>query len=249
MSLFFDTVNHGEMSDEELGEFERQAGIRLLEYMRGIAKKADSILSPEAKSWFKVDLSPPADWFDPEYPHLVLGEIHRMFCKLPEYYPAWMSFTDEEMEAVAVLLALRKAVRATRGIDPQKALQLLNSGVVLGHTVTKAHVMPREESARKYSGTQSEKGKKGAAARWESNGAQVKVKQIIESLAPRRDWLGDFEPPNELWPVLFSEMDAASLNPVEAEAEAEDPTYEYAANQKIKYSAFRRRLQRLRKEI
>lgn len=148
MSLFFEKKTQ-KLTAEEHADYEREAGLRVLNYLNGISKKAVSILPPKGRDWFKVDLSESPAWFDPEYPHLIVDELHRRFGRMPDASPEWIDFNEEQTEAVAVLLAIQRAVQSLRGVDQQHALRILGAGISLGYNVTKAHVMPWESSARR----------------------------------------------------------------------------------------------------
>lgn len=88
-------------------------------------------------------------------------------------------------------------------------------------------------------------GRKGAKVRWED---REPVAELIESLAPRTDELGDPLPPSELWPKLFPMMEDHCLNPDEPEPglPLDRSYYVYANGQRLTYEAFARRIQRAR---
>ena len=91
-----------------------------------------------------------------------------------------------------------------------------------------------------FSLSQGRKGTAGAEARWRYQGG---IKQIIERLAVKRDALGDFLDPSELWTDFYSALEESHLNPVE---KANPRCYVWDDTNNIKYSAFRRRIQRIR---
>lgn len=146
MSLFFDEI-HNAATAEEAVEFEQQALIRLIDVLKGWATHALNTVPPEARDWFEVPDMQPSEWYDTEHPHLILGEIHRLFFRIPTAWPARITFTEEQAHAREVLLSIGRAVRATQGLDPEKALRLLAAGVNVGHRVTYAHVKPFEPVA------------------------------------------------------------------------------------------------------
>ncbi|MCB1719666.1 MAG: hypothetical protein KDK05_31405, partial [Candidatus Competibacteraceae bacterium] len=86
MSLFFDSTTL-DLSDEEAEEFERQAGIRLLEFLKGVANKAINTLPSEWRDWANFPELAAPDWCDPTYPHLAQNEILRVFGNAPKAIP------------------------------------------------------------------------------------------------------------------------------------------------------------------
>lgn len=95
-----------------------------------------------------------------------------------------------------------------------------------------------------YSRAQAQKGRRGAEARWRGNEAREAVERMVETLAARRDGLGDPEWPSELWPHLLSMMDDAGMSP----REMRDPArYECdGLEQPYTYEAFRKQIRRIR---
>lgn len=155
MSLFFETSPPRTIPAEDLAEWEaaweREAGLRLLDYLSGITKKALSLLSKEARDWFRVDLSDPPNWFDSTQPHLVAHELHRRFGNMPTARAEWIDYGEDTSEALEVLFTVGSAVRSIRGVKQEQAahfLRVLDAGIRLGHTTTKAHVLPWEPLAK-----------------------------------------------------------------------------------------------------
>lgn len=91
---------------------------------------------------------------------------------------------------------------------------------------------------------QSQRGQRGATQRWGGDGRDA-LAGIIERLASRKDAMGDYEPPADLWDALHGEMDDAGLSP----RETADGAYRYAGDEQtpLTYDAFRKRINRHRK--
>lgn len=94
---------------------------------------------------------------------------------------------------------------------------------------------------QEFCAAQANRGKSGATKRWSSTEIQNEVAGIIRGLSKMRDSLGDFMPPADLWPHLWSRLDEAGLKP-----DDQGDHYAYAGNQKIAKDAFRKQVQRLR---
>lgn len=147
MGYFFSETHSKNLTKEEFAEYERQAIAGLIDALKGWAARALDSVPTEAREWFKVPDMKPPDWYDTAHSHLLLGELHRVFCTIPTSFPAWIPFTEEQEQAREVLMSIGRAVRATRGLDPEKALKLLGAGIGVGHCVTRAHVKPFEPLA------------------------------------------------------------------------------------------------------
>jgi len=102
-------------------------------------------------------------------------------------------------------------------------------------------------SGERLSKTNSIKGKKGRES--QQGGAEFgKALNVIYSrLAERKDALGDYELPGELWGRFYAELDEAHMNPNEYE-KAGEKLYSLTGGKKITFEAFRKKLQRLRKQ-
>lgn len=136
-----------DLSEEDAKEYERQAGIRLLSFLKGVTNRAIHILPSEWRAWANFpDLTAP-DWYDPTFPHLVLNEVLRIFGDAPKSIPNWIEMNAEQKEAAEILLQISKAAQLLRGIEPEKALRLLDAGIAVGHEITKAHIAPWEPIA------------------------------------------------------------------------------------------------------
>jgi hypothetical protein len=106
---------------------------------------------------------------------------------------------------------------------------------------------PHAERGKKYSADQSVKGQIGAEVRW-SGEDREDLEKVLQRLARRRDALGDWEEPSELWPELVGKLPAASerngSNLINASVIFGNDRAEFT------YSAFRKRIARIRnKEI
>lgn len=84
---------------------------------------------------------------------------------------------------------------------------------------------------------QSERGREGAAVRWEAN---ANIGQIVANLAQEKDELGDPLPPSDVWPLLYSALDLQGKHP-----EQTDEVCVYDGGQ-ITYDTFARQLRRKR---
>lgn len=100
-------------------------------------------------------------------------------------------------------------------------------------------IVARKARSLAYSNSQADKGRAGAAARWQDPTRDV-VAGIIKRLAAGKDELGDYLPPRELWGALYSGLDASGLEP-----EEDGDTYQYAGGS-INYQAFRVQVNRIR---
>ncbi|MGM0984863.1 MAG: hypothetical protein ACQEXG_15810 [Pseudomonadota bacterium] len=150
MSLFFDDRRQG---CDEAASYEADAGRRLLDYLKAVASHALAHLPPDARDWLKVPSMEPPAWHDPDEPAHLLNEAHRLFMALPAALPRRWNLDEEQARAAAVLVAIGAAVRATRGLAPAPALRLLDASLLLGVTVTRAHVEPWEPDAMRGVGT------------------------------------------------------------------------------------------------
>lgn len=80
----------------------------------------------------------------------------------------------------------------------------------------------RQRFAGKGRGRQQrrDREKRRAAAGIDQRGT---VAKLIQALAPLRDEMGDYLPPRDLWPLLYSEMDRRQLRPNEITDAADNP--------------------------
>lgn len=143
MSLFFNDQRQA-VTPDEAARYEADAGRRLLDYLKAVATHALAHLPPDACDWLKLPSMEAPAWHDPAEPAHLLNEAHRLFMALPAALPAWWNLDDEQARAAAVLVAIGAAVRASRGLPPAPALRLLDASLLLGVTVTRAHVEPWE---------------------------------------------------------------------------------------------------------
>ena len=145
---------------------------------------------------------------------------------------------DRERAAFDVLTLCRQMHAHTDQFaeNPERAAAALAALSWRLHMVASA-LYGDEVRAAFLSVAQSGRGKRGADARWKGGES---VDDIIRSLASEKDELGDYLQPSELWPELYSAMEQAGLDPVEA-----DNKYIYG-NRDLTYGAFRKRIQRLR---
>lgn len=77
-------------------------------------------------------------------------------------------------------------------------------------------ILPKAKIGQAFSSSQSEKGRKGLETRWASD-ERRNVDQVIETLALKRDALGDPLKPSELWEEFYSSLDDERLGPEEIE--------------------------------
>jgi hypothetical protein len=104
---------------------------------------------------------------------------------------------------------------------------------------------PHVERGKKHSADQSVKGRKGAEARW-SGEDQEDLDSALHRLARRRDALGDWEEPSELWPDLVGTLPAASER---NGSNLKNASVIYGNDRnEFTYSAFRKRIARIRKQ-
>lgn len=126
-----------------------------------------------------------------------------------------------------------------------KALHLLKD---LDHRQT-VHMWDRDPDTvegEKYRNAQSERGKRSAEKRKNSVPVEREMlNSLVEKLAKRRDALGDYIPPSELWEPLFGEMDAEGLSPC---LSINKGAYTYSAGAEYTFDAFKSQVQRIRKK-
>lgn len=134
-------------------------------------------------------------------------------------------------------LALRTRNNVARGT------KLINYMLVILETARSIENVQTAETGRAYLARQADKSEKGWRSRWKGEERDA-LGDIISALARRRDELGDYMEPHELWTELYGELDDAGLAPKE---HAAPDRYTYAdGREKITYEAFRKRIQRLR---
>lgn len=100
-----------------------------------------------------------------------------------------------------------------------------------------------------HSESQSEKGIKGADVRWSGDDRKA-LADIVNKLAKRKDAIGDYEPPNELWTLLYSQLEDKGLCPIEHPSDRKtDASYNYGADKElIIYKTFCKQIERARKK-
>ncbi|MFA7486747.1 MAG: hypothetical protein WCY72_01515 [Lysobacteraceae bacterium] len=114
-------------------------------------------------------------------------------------------------------------------------------------TIVEWNTDPDTILGEKERGRQSARGKLSAEVRAKNAPrGRAELNSIVEKLAKRRDALGDYIPPSELWEPLYSEMDAEGLRPRES---IDKVAYTYAAGAEYTFDAFKGQLRRIRNKI
>lgn len=108
-----------------------------------------------------------------------------------------------------------------------------------------------ENHVEKYDATKkvaAAKGALGAAARWAGDDRD-NLNEILKLLAKKRDALGGYLFPSELWPELLGDLGDARANPIEKNpsGKLEDAFVIYGNDRnEYTYDAFRRQINRIR---
>ena len=132
--------------------------------------------------------------------------------------------------------------RATERDNLQRATKLATYLMELMAHAFALDDMKDAKLGRQYRKLQSSHGSVGAQKRWKSGEARRLMMDIVERLSCETDQLGDPLKPNELWPLLYSELDEIGLNPTETS----ERKYKYGESESIAYNAFRKQISRLR---
>lgn len=157
------------------------------------------------------------------------------------------AIANEKLDSILLdgLLLLESAYRAIEGENYREAQQVLP--LVFKYLDASRSGLRDAESRRK----KVQAGRKGAEKKW---GAHREVLKLVQSLSCLTNELGEYSPPKELWPLLFSELERAGLNPKEygnrdSLYDATDPSfYEYTGG-RIRYNAFREAVRSARKKM
>jgi len=135
------------MTKAEFEQYKIEQPLRLLELLRRVAQQANSALPSEARDYMKLPDPQPPEWFDPANPHLIIGELQRLFYHIPEHRPGWIELNEEQDAAIDMLIAIGVTVRSTQDIDHLLALRLIDTSLYLGHLLAVAHSMQWESAA------------------------------------------------------------------------------------------------------
>lgn len=153
----------------------------------------------------------------------------------PKEYRVRFRFDDGDKELTEVEFELRLMMQhfaLTQSDDPK----LRDIGRRYLRTVAEHAVANRIANKIQRSGA----GAKGAEARWAT---LSDITRIVESLAKKRDELGDPLRPAELWPELYSELERKGLR-----VEDLGDRYKFKGDEKT-FDAFRRQVQRIRERL
>ena len=140
-------------------------------------------------------------------------------------------------ELKALVLAVRTAI--AQGDAVAAAAHALVLGDESFALVVRLYLLGNAIAGRAFREAQARRGKRGAAAKWR---ASAGVDDLIKRLGRKRDELGDYLKPAELWTEMYAELEREKLRPKELAG----PQYKFKGGG-ITYGAFSRRLQRLRR--
>lgn len=101
---------------------------------------------------------------------------------------------------------------------------------------------PEIRKYKKYRRQQAERARLGGKARWEGP-ERTFVKAIIEKLALKKEWGGEFTRPRDLWPMFYARLDEARLSPREGE-----DVYFFDGGS-MTFDAFKKSLNRIRNKL
>lgn len=187
---------------------------------------SDSKLPTAARLWWRYG-SDEIESVRPRY------DEYRGGCSLDIYVKKECGYKHDDIQAIAAeIIVVANRMDQARG-DARDALAFR-----LGELYNRAWV--RLIDARDH----ARRGASGLGARWSGNAGSV-VRTLASSLAGRRDELGDYLPPSELWPELYALMDRAHLSPTEeGNGKGAMIHYDGDGGEPYTYEAFRKLIQR-----
>ena len=184
-----------------------------------------------------------------------LLEVRAKGIKVPTDYMEHLRFLEGEVQQLPDEFeqAVQGATRRSHKNAIQAAIKRTYRAIEAGRDIRPEWLALNDAWERckddyrlwEYSEDQSEKGKLGAQSRWGGD-ARDKLSAIYAHLASKRDALGDYIEPRDLWPVLFDELGKADLEP----SDPEDGVYHYEGDNgtPITYGAFRQAIARQRRK-
>lgn len=167
-----------------------------------------------------------------------------------ESFNSWTKTPEAKQLSIAVERHERgkeKAKRIKYAVNNESIVEvwaLLNEKPIEPETVF-ALLFTEVELQRRIkdeSNTNSIKGSRGAQVRWAEH---EQITDIIKSLAGKRDAIGDYYKPSDLWPEFYSMLDEKRLKPVERGKPLEQAVITYGNNE-MRYETFRKHVQRNR---
>lgn len=158
---------------------------------------------------------------------------------------------DSEMDFALRIRSLIRTIRSAiskNDID-ETARWSLQLGEVFAEVRIKYGWEKYALSGKRHSESQSEKGKKSAKLRWSGDDRKA-LADIVIKLAKRKDAIGDYEPPSELWTLLYSQLEDNELNPSEHKGDKiTEYFYTYGQHmKKITYRNFCKQIERARQK-
>lgn len=103
-------------------------------------------------------------------------------------------------------------------------------------------LQPDVEEGRKFLKRQSFAGKRRAEVRW-GRPSRLVADRIISCLRKREDELGDRLSAKELWPLFYSELDTADLNPKEtSHSDPRKSRIDWADGGRLTFGAFENKI-------
>lgn len=165
--------------------------------------------------------------------------------RMPEDKVLWLkereeyalTLSDKIPQKERMLRQIRHSLSVLSRDNPDDADDLRYRFYVINEFVIDAQT---NEFFHKYSEAQSKKGSKGAAARW-SGDVQQMLNDMVKELAKRDD------DPSELWPLLWARLDEEQISAKDIEEPEKCYEHPQLPNGVYKYEAFKKQINRCRK--
>ena len=198
-----------------------------------VSDPVDLYLERILKDKYRPYFDAVSNW-GPEHEERALAVLCLIYCR--DHDPDLRYINVSTGHVVAFKAAFHLAVRV---LPRTPDVLRLVASVSTGWIERKA---PEIKKYEEYRRGQAERASLGGKARW-GGPERTSVKAIIEELARKMDWGGEFQRPSDLWPKFYARLDEELLSP------REGADVYYFDGGSMTFDAFKKNLSRIRKKL